>query len=515
MIMTNSVGTDTFSVTTGGVLTAVSLVKSGGTSSQFLMADGSVSTNPGWITSYTETDTLATVTGRGASTFSTIYVNQTTGGGYVFRTSNSWGGWARNAFSIADESSNILSTLGGFGGAGTSISFIYIGKSYTDYSASFNPDGNVELRYDNTTRLVADSLGVSITGRLAGGSWASFTSSTQGTPIVRANQEDTAAGYYLFQGTTGGTEVFRVDRNGGAYFSGSVGIGTTTTIYGKLSVSSGNFNGVRIDTNAGYDAISIGGTGALSVDAPGIAGGRFYVANSGKTGIGTNNPSKTLHVYTADNEGIYLQGTSGGVWMDIKSAAGKIWSYGAQNDGCGIYNRTDGVYRMFIADSGATTFSSSVTASSFVKSGGTASQFLKADGSVDTNAYLTATSSDFTYNASLTLSTSWQNTGVTSANLPAKGTYIVTCYANDYSVGGSQYMCTYVGLMFWYTDGTNSVDTISEIPLHHSGHHDGGRAVFLRTLSSLNGDSKTYLQIKGNGNNSGASTYTFTFKRLL
>jgi predicted heme/steroid binding protein len=129
--------------------------------------------------------------------------------------------------------------------------------------------------------------------------------------------------------------------------------------------------------------------------------------------------------------------------------------------------------------------------------------------------YLTATSSDFTYNASLTLSTSWQNTGVTSANLGTKGTYVVTCYANDYSVGGSQYMCTYVGLMFWYTDGTNSVDTISEIALHHSGHHDGGRFIYLRTLSTLNADGKTYLQIKGNGTNSGASTYTFTFKRLL
>ena len=144
--------------------------------------------------------------------------------------------------------------------------------------------------------------------------------------------------------------------------AGNVGIGTTTTIYGKLSVSSGSFNGIRIDTNAGYDAISIGGTGALAVDAPGIAGGRFYVANGGNTGIGTNNPSYKLHVLTSDNEGIYLQGTGGGIWMNIKSAAGKMWSYGAQNDGCGIYNRTDGVYRMFITDSGATTFSSSVTA---------------------------------------------------------------------------------------------------------------------------------------------------------
>jgi hypothetical protein len=129
--------------------------------------------------------------------------------------------------------------------------------------------------------------------------------------------------------------------------------------------------------------------------------------------------------------------------------------------------------------------------------------------------YLTATSADFTYNSVITLSTSWQNTGVNSANLTTSGSYLVTCFVNDYTVSGSQYSCTYTGVMYWYAAGTNSVDTISEIALHHSGHHDGGRFIYLRTLSTLNADGKTYLQIKGNGNNSGNATYTFTFKRLL
>ena len=44
-----------------------------------------------------------------------------------------------------------------------------------------------------------------------------------------------------------------------------------------------------------------------------------------------------------------------------------------------------------LAVTGAATFSSSITAGSFVKSGGTASQFLKADGSVDSNTYATQT----------------------------------------------------------------------------------------------------------------------------
>lgn len=42
--------------------------------------------------------------------------------------------------------------------------------------------------------------------------------------------------------------------------------------------------------------------------------------------------------------------------------------------------------------SGVTTFSGSITASKFIKSGGTSAQFLKADGSVDSNTYATTTS---------------------------------------------------------------------------------------------------------------------------
>jgi hypothetical protein len=55
-------------------ITGNSFVKAGGTSSQFLKADGSVDTNT-YLTSYTETDTLATVTGRGASTSTAVAFN--------------------------------------------------------------------------------------------------------------------------------------------------------------------------------------------------------------------------------------------------------------------------------------------------------------------------------------------------------------------------------------------------------------------------------------------------------
>jgi hypothetical protein len=47
-----------------------------------------------------------------------------------------------------------------------------------------------------------------------------------------------------------------------------------------------------------------------------------------------------------------------------------------------------GLDKITFTDAGAGSFASSLTASSFVKSGGTSSQFLKADGSVDSTAYL-------------------------------------------------------------------------------------------------------------------------------
>ena len=54
-----------------------------------------------------------------------------------------------------------------------------------------------------------------------------------------------------------------------------------------------------------------------------------------------------------------------------------------------IYNFQSSSLLMRIMETGVTTFSNSVTASSFIKNGGTSSQFLKADGSVDSNTYLT------------------------------------------------------------------------------------------------------------------------------
>jgi len=63
--------TEIAKIDSDGKLTAGSFVKYGGTSSQFLKADGSVDSNT-YLTSYTEQDTLDSVTGRGNTTGNSI-----------------------------------------------------------------------------------------------------------------------------------------------------------------------------------------------------------------------------------------------------------------------------------------------------------------------------------------------------------------------------------------------------------------------------------------------------------
>jgi hypothetical protein len=126
---------------------------------------------------------------------------------------------------------------------------------------------------------------------------------------------------------------------------------------------------------------------------------------------------------------------------------------------------------------------------------------------------LTSTSTTFTYNASVLLDTTWKDTGVSNSNLTTSGVYLVTCFSNDAYSGGLMYSQTYVGIMYWYAENTNGAN-FSEISLHHMGHADNDRYIYLRTRGTV-GNAGTFLQMKSNGTNSSAATYTFTFKRLL
>ena len=116
-----------------------------------------------------------------------------------------------------------------------------------------------------------------------------------------------------------------------------------------------------------------------------------------------------------------------------------------------------------------------------------------------------------TITKSLNVTQAWMDTGITSTNLPANGTYIVQVQVNANDGTGNMYNCYSSGVMSWYKDGTNDTET-DEIILHRSGHAYG-KTIYLRTVMQSSGVLK--LQIGASSGIGKAYTYTFKFKRII
>lgn len=116
-----------------------------------------------------------------------------------------------------------------------------------------------------------------------------------------------------------------------------------------------------------------------------------------------------------------------------------------------------------------------------------------------------------TITKSLNVTQAWMDTGITSTNLPANGTYIVQVQVSANDGTGNMYNCYNSGVMSWYRDGTNDTDT-DEIILHRSGHAYG-KTIYLRTVMQSSGVLK--LQIGASAGIGAAYTYTFKFKRII
>jgi len=117
---------------------------------------------------------------------------------------------------------------------------------------------------------------------------------------------------------------------------------------------------------------------------------------------------------------------------------------------------------------------------------------------------------------SLTLTTDWQDTGISYTDLTT-GTYMVQLFANDAGAGGSNSNEYYSGTMSWYAGSTDhSIELpTDEIVLHRAGA--GGEAgLYLRTYrSSAVEGTNLKLQIYSNSDNSSASNYVFKFRRMM
>ena len=183
--------------------------------------------------------------------------------------------------------------------------------------------------------------------------------------------------------TTSGTINIGFAGTSGQYVNGAGGLTTFPSLTGYVpytgataNVDLGTFdltadivnaNDIKALTSAGLDIYSNSGTHIALMGGGGGAGTTFYGGIVGTTGsFASSGGSDTFAINHSSGSGIALNITKGGA-------------------GEGLYiNKTSG-------SGNAATIIGTLNATTLVKSGGTSTEFLKADGSVDSNSYVTLT----------------------------------------------------------------------------------------------------------------------------
>ena len=202
-------------------------------------------------------------------------------------------------------------------------------------------------------------------------------------------------------------------RGSPAWFSDTFANIPTAGFKGRMFISTDTFAFYR-DTGTGWDLI--GGPGIGTLTGSGVAGqvsffsgtqvlagnnNLFWDNVNSRLGINTTTPGQPLDIHSTGNTLVQLNNTTtanSNISFQNQNVAkwrvGNVYNAGANS--FDILNATTSTTALSISNTtNAATFNNSVTASSLIKSGGTSSQFLKADGSIDSNSYITLTSLSF------------------------------------------------------------------------------------------------------------------------
>lgn len=218
--------------------------------------------------------------------------------------------------------------------------------------------------------------------------------------------------------------------------------------------------------------------------------------------------SVTQQVYVTTT--IYAQPSTGSLW------ANKLYSGGkpvlTEHQSLANYVTLNTAQTI----TGAKTFTVNVTAAGYKKTNSSDSYVLLGGGGHKAVSDFMLKTEELSNNLttitkSLNVTQAWMDTGITSTNLPANGTYIVQVQVSANDDTGNMWYCYNSGVMSWYKDGTNDTDT-DEIILHRSGHAYG-KTIYLRTVMQSSGVLK--LQIGASAGIGAAYTYTFKFKRII
>jgi hypothetical protein len=278
-----------------------------------------------------------------------------------------------------------------------------IGKIYVilDTNKIYRWSGSVYVE-------IADSTAVwgAITGTLS--------NQTDLQTALNAKQDDlNGTGFVKASGTT-----ISYDNSTYALDSAVVKLAGVQTITGLKTFSGGLIANVSTGGDQGFYSINTS-TSASSVFVQNNSTGIGILANNALGGdailIGNDTSGRGIYITNAtisgSGKGISIDNYNSGIGIEVGSdssadaikvlhLAGRAFNIQSSGGGYGvIINNTtastsapftiqkQGASVITLTDAGAGTFNSSLTANSFVKTSGTSSQFLKADGSVDSSVY--------------------------------------------------------------------------------------------------------------------------------
>jgi len=197
----------------------------------------------------------------------------------------------------------------------------------------------------------------------------------------------------------GTTPPFVYDLTTGATSFGAALSGTSLSMSGatQLATSSGSVL-IKTTTDNGTDALQVAGSGLFSGD------------------VTISNSDPLIRLSPTSGTSAFLQKLSAANGDFLRLYDGTDYSMFWRGGNVGIGTTTPSVKLDVV---GAITASSSVTATSLIKSGGTSSQFLKADGSVDGSTYLTSAGAVTSIAGTTNQITVSASTGAVTVSLPS------------------------------------------------------------------------------------------------
>jgi hypothetical protein len=347
---------------------------------------------------------------------------------------------------------------------------------YTEARVSANTDvaANTAARHNAVTLGTANGLSLStqqlslglasagVTGALSGTDWSTFNSKQNAlTNPVTGTGNNNYIPRFTSTGSTIGNSAIQTNSNGDLMV-GSADAGNAGSINVSVGIAGSTSGGLQLwSSNLGTHYLQFG-DGTTGEQA--YAGYIGYSHSTNAFVFGTDSGNR-MRIFSDGNVSISNFPSNGGFKLDVN---------------------------------GTGRFIGNLTAASFIRSGGTSSQFLKADGSVDSTAYGTGS---VTSVAALTLGTSGTDLSSTVANgttTPVITLNVPTASATNRGALSAADWTTFNGKQqalngtgFVKIAGTTiSYDNTSYLPLTGgtlTGTLNGTTAVFSNTVTGFQG----------------------------